>query len=128
MAVLLIIAGIGLLRLRPWARWLCIGYSIVTILSTVANTVYAILVVNPAVSQSLAEFPEKMSGPKGAGAPPMPMMTPGMNTTLSIFGAIIGMTYAIVLLVVLFLPHVSAAFNQVRTTPEEEYFDSDTSR
>jgi hypothetical protein len=107
MAVVLIVAGVGLLRLRPWAWWACIVYSVYTILATIVNTVYTMAVVNPAMQQWAAEHTQPQ------GAPQMPMMWGGgMSNAITVFGGLFAVAYPIALLIVMFLPQVRAAFGR----------------
>jgi len=109
--ILLILGGIGLLLLRPWARWLCMGYSIFEILRAIGGTIYSILVINPATIQAMAEFNEKMS--RRTKGPPMPMIfSEGMVDVCSILGAVIWMIFPTATLIILLLPRVRAAFTQ----------------
>jgi hypothetical protein len=122
MATALIIAGIGLLRLRPWARWLCILYAILLPVVQVGFISYSLLYVNPVLAKWSAEQARKLP----AGTPNF-----GGNAflnNLGVFvGAGVGMAYAIALLVVLFLPHVRAAFagRGPETVKEQaDYYDA----
>jgi hypothetical protein len=54
-AIVLIVAGIGLLRMRRWARITCLIYAVYTILSTLGGTVYTFVVVTPAMEKWQAE-------------------------------------------------------------------------
>jgi hypothetical protein len=121
MATVLIIAGVGLLRLRPWARTTCIVYAVVQLVLQVVFLYYSILYVNPA----MAKWSEEQARQLPAGTPNF-----GGNSFFNNLGTFagvgIGMTYAIALLVVMFLPHVRAAFTgQSAETMHEEadYYD-----
>jgi hypothetical protein len=103
MAIALIIAGIGLLKMRPWARWTSVGYAVYAIASTIVGLIYTLAVVNPAMAEWQRDFARR----QGAGVQPS---TFGSNTAVTIFSSVLGMAYAVALLIVLFLPHVSAAF------------------
>ncbi len=123
-AIVLIVAGVGLLRMRRWARLACLVYAIYTILGTVGSTIYTFAVVIPATEKWQADFEAKLrrKGPGGAPAPTGPPPTANMvtNRASAVGGALYGMAYALVLLVVLNLPHVRAAFagGGVSTTDE----------
>jgi hypothetical protein len=118
LGTVLIAAGIGLLKLRPWARTASIGYAIAEIVVTLAATVYTLSVVNPAVEKWMVEFNEKMSqqmGPGAGGPPPtMPMMSGGSNTAITILSALVSVAYAVVVLVVMNLTPVREAFAGAR--------------
>jgi hypothetical protein len=104
-AIVLIIAGIGLLKMKTWARWLSVGYAIYNIVATLAMTIYTIAVVNPAMETWQRNFQQKF--PAGA---PQPTGNAAMNNVISVGSAVVGIAYAVALLVVMFLPHVRAAF------------------
>jgi hypothetical protein len=128
MKVILIAAGIGLLRLRPWGRTLCLVYAVVTILVTIASTAYTIAVSNPGMEQAqhrwIAEIQEKQ---RAAGQ--VVMQQPANNpfggsvggAVGSVIGAVIGITYSVVLLVIMSLPNVKRAFYPRR---DDEEYDS----
>jgi hypothetical protein len=121
MATLLILAGIGLLRLRPWARWACIIYAVVQLLVQVVGLYYTIHYVNPAMVKWSQDLARKL--PPGT---PNFAASPVIGNLSTFLGAALGMAFAIALLVVMFLPHVRAAFNGqgVGTLQEpEDYHD-----
>jgi hypothetical protein len=111
MAVVLIVAGIGLLRMRGWARMACFVYAVYAILSSLGGAAYNFAVVLPATEKWMAEFQKKIQ-PKGAAAPAGPGAS--INTISgaagTIAGTIYGIAYALVLLIVLNLRDVRAAF------------------
>jgi membrane protein insertase Oxa1/YidC/SpoIIIJ len=110
-STLLIVGGIGLLRLRPWARWLCLGYGVCEFTRVIGFTIYTIMVVNPALMQALAEFNEKLS--RKTKGPPMPMIfSENMFDIMAIAAAVFWMIFPTALLIVLSLPRVRAAFTQ----------------
>ena len=112
MSTLLIVGGIGLLRLRAWARWLCLGYGVCEFIRIIGFTIYTIMVVNPAMMQALAEFNEKLS--RKTKGPPMPMIfSENMFDIMAIAAAFFWLIlFLIPMLIVLSLPRVRAAFTQ----------------
>jgi hypothetical protein len=116
MAVVLVLSGIGLLNMRPWARKAAIAYSIITITYSIVATVLNITHIGPTMQKwqnDLQEAIAREQQRKGITPAPNvyhPGQSPMLNAASSIVGAIIGMAYAVALLVVMFLPHVSAAF------------------
>jgi len=94
-SILLLVAGIGLLKIRNWGRMLSIAYSVVAILVTLANAIYTMAIVNPAVERLML----RQQG----------MDTSAFNNIGAILGAVIGMTYPIILLIMMLLPSVAAA-------------------
>ncbi len=101
--VVLIVAGFGLLKMRPWGRWASVAYAVVMIVGVIAFTTYTIVFVNPAVIAWAEDFNRKM----GAAAPPQ---NPTANTFSSAGSSLVYIAYPIALLIVLFMPSVSAAF------------------
>ncbi len=94
----LLAAGIGLLKLKPWARTISIAYAIYSIvmlpLGTVVNYVY--------LTKPLLEQAHQMQGPEAAGA--VGGAIGGM------FGGCFGLIYPVLLLIFMFRPNVVAAF------------------
>jgi hypothetical protein len=93
--VLLIIAGIGLLNVKSWGRLLSLAYSILGILVTLGDLVFTLALVNPAEER----FLQGRLNPGNAA----------LNNVFSVLGAIIGMAYPVVLLIMMLLPSVSIA-------------------
>ena len=106
MSTLLIVGGIGLLRLRAWARWLCLGYGVCELIRIIGFTIYTIMVVNPAMMQAPAEFNEKLS--RKTKGPPMPMIfSENMFDIMAIAAAFFWLIlFLIPMLIVLSLPRV----------------------
>ncbi|MCX7045619.1 MAG: hypothetical protein NTX50_09075 [Candidatus Sumerlaeota bacterium] len=104
-AVALIAAGIGLLKMKSWAWWVSIGYGayciVAGIVGMVANWVF---VLEPLFRESRGR-----SGPEAAGA------VGGAIGGLG--GVCIGMAYPILLLVFMNLPNVRAAFRKPSLSP-----------
>ncbi len=71
LSVWLLLAGIGLVRRRPWARKQCFGWSVVKILFTVTSTTISILLT----SQSVQHINDQMSQ---GGQTPLFTMTEGI--------------------------------------------------
>ncbi len=113
MAVLLIVAGIGLLNMRGWGRVLSIVYGIVTILTQIGAMIYQFAYVNPAMQRVHENLPPAFRGGMSGD--------PTFNAIMSMLGAILGMVYAIVLLIMMLLPGVSAAFGRGGDNSGERY-------
>lgn len=113
MGTILICAGIGLLKLRPWARRASLVYGVATILAQLAYSCYAVLVVNPAMGQ--------LQGRLGGGlAAPNPW--PGMTDTVSVLiGNLFTIAYPVVLLIFMLSPRVAAAL----APPVDDFHDRD---
>jgi hypothetical protein len=116
--ILLLVAGIGLLGMKPWARWICIIYAIYTILGTGVGLIYTATVVTPAVEAWQKDFAKRMGG---AAQP-----TPGFNEVTMVCSAVLGVAYGVVLLIVLNLPHVRAAFSAAPRADEPDFPDEDS--
>jgi hypothetical protein len=113
--IALIVSGFGLLSMRPWARWICIVYGVYAILSALVGLVYNLAVVGPALEEYARQH-----GPAAADSTGM------NNPIMNVFSTLIGMAYGIALLIVMFLPHVSAAFAGKWRRPVlemEDYYD-----
>jgi len=94
----LLAAGIGLLKLKPWARMLSIAYSIYGIISLIIGTaVNYIFLVQPMLEKVHVD-----QGPEAAGA--IGGAIGGM------FGGCIGIIYPVLLLIFMTRPKVTAAF------------------
>ena len=106
---LLIVAGIGLLYIGNWARIISFIYAITAILTQAAYLLYMFLVVYPAVNRIQAQF----------GGDPLE----GRFSQLAgLAGIGLVILYAIVLIILLCLPSVSAAF---RPPPPDDYLHDD---
>ncbi|MCS6852150.1 MAG: hypothetical protein NZ700_13390 [Gemmataceae bacterium] len=108
LSVVLLVAGIGLLMMRPWGRWLSIFYAVAAIGLSVVGLVVTLTIVNPAVEKLQAEMMRRegrLEQHKGfAGVQRV------TNIMSAVTGSLCSMVYAVVLLVVMLLPSVSAAF------------------
>lgn len=90
LGLLLVVAGVGLLGMSTWARVVSICYAVVTFVLESAILIYELSVVNP-LKRRMVKFRFA-------------------DDWVSLMKALPLMTYAIVLLVMMLLPHVSAAF------------------
>jgi hypothetical protein len=112
-SVLLIVAGFGLLGLRPWGRWLSVFCALVTIPYSLGYLAYNSLCEVPATRRVLAR------------------LTPGQRADVAtniiggILGSAVAVGFAVALLVVMFLPHVARAFRPLRRRSREEYLEDD---
>jgi hypothetical protein len=112
MALLIAIAGFGLLSMRPWARWLSVVYGIYTILASLFGIIYTLTVINPTIQSWQVELARR----QGTAPPPA---SAGDVTRLAL--PVCAIAYGVALLVVLFLPHVSAAFAGKDYPPGEHF-------
>jgi hypothetical protein len=126
LAIALVIAGIGLLRMKPWARWTCVVYSIVDIVLSIFSGIYTFRYVNPVMLEWQQEFSHKMHAANPAAPDMSGMYNLGSQNIQAAAGVVLGIAYAIALLIVMFLPSVSAAFAgryHRPVTVEEDYYD-----
>jgi hypothetical protein len=131
MSLLLLASGIGLLNMRAWARRASIAYGIVTIAMSIINMPVSIVFVAPQMEkwQKAVQEEAQKQQRQGQGIRYQSNQSPLANAASSIGGAIIGMAYAIALLVVMFLPQVRDAFEGRRVRrrvdwdrePDEEW-------
>ncbi|HLX94705.1 MAG TPA: hypothetical protein VKU37_03085 [Verrucomicrobiae bacterium] len=94
----LLVDGIGLLRLKPWARGLAIGYAIYAIVFTVLGLWINLTLMIQAMSEPIRPR-EELAVAGTIGGP--------VSGTV---GALFWLIYPIVLLVFMFLPKVMATF------------------
>jgi len=92
MCIVLIAAGIGLLKLLKWARLVSIYYAIVAIVWGIVGVAFTLVYVVPKITGS-------MSGPAATG-----------GAIGGLAGGVIGMVYPILLIVFMLRPHVVMAF------------------
>jgi hypothetical protein len=107
--VLLIAAGIGLLSVKPWARILSMVYAPLAILNRLGAFAYELLVLIPAVDTLLRQ---ELGRAPGVG-PELQAFNSFMKAGM-IVSSVIGLLfviYPIVVLILLNLSHVRAAFS-----------------
>jgi hypothetical protein len=111
LSVLLIVAGIGLLSTRPWARILSLVYAPLSILDHVGFIVGTLLFVQPARQAVLEKYARNNPGLMPAGA------SDRIGPVLEVFWAAVLLIYPIVVLVILNLGSVKAAFRGEKGAP-----------
>jgi hypothetical protein len=130
LGVLVIVAGIGLLKMQSWARWLSVFYAAVLIPLTIGHLAFELALVNPAMEKW-----ETQQEKKGVPAPP-PSFKAGQQFGKS-FGAVafgsIPILYCIALGIVMLLPSVGQAFapprrRRARGDEEDDFDDEDDDR
>jgi hypothetical protein len=108
--ILLLAAGIGLLSVQPWARWLSLVYAPISILYHLGSFVYQLVLVMPATQKLYAQNPALQG------------MSSFLNVTTGI-GLVVGLLwiiYPIVVTVIMLLPSTGAAFRgEMPTIPED---------
>ncbi len=107
--VLLITAGIGLLSMKPWARILSLVYAPLAILNRLGAFAYTLLVLMPALDtimvQELGRDPQIKTALQAASS----FMR--MAMVVSAIVNLLFIIYPIVVLIILNLSHVKAAFS-----------------
>lgn len=108
MAIALVVAGIGLLKMRPWARLTSIVYAVLKIAAQVGGLVFTYAYLNPATERwqqnFLARHGQVQAQPGPFGNNPLVQGVAGL------IGTVFAIAYAVALLIVMFLPHIRAAF------------------
>jgi hypothetical protein len=113
--IVLIVAGVGLLQMKPWARWTSLGYGVASIFLQMVILLYAVFVMQPAMEKWTQDFTARMGG----------QPTPAMSTNSAIsgmgscFNFILYSAYPVALIIVMLLPAVGAAFSAPPLPPEE---------
>jgi len=113
---LLLVSGLGLLKMRPWARWVSALSGGILILAPLAEVLLIITYYNPEMQRSKQDEREQTSRfyqERGIVVNPQPhpsAQEPEFNPMVSAFGWLPGMAYGVMVLVVMFLPRVSSSF------------------
>src|SRR5262249_38732533 len=102
---LLLVSGIGLIGMRPWARWLAVVYAVYSTFLSLARVVFQVVLINPTTIRAM-----KQQMPAFGGATNNPFLDPTLLNIMSVMEGLVYLAYAFVILVILFLPGVSAAF------------------
>ena len=107
-AVLMVVAGIGLLTMQPWARRLSVAFALVIILQHISYVIFELVFVMPMEKQWWVET----MWPSGA-TPSSPADNWPWTTEALVFlvgPAVIFSAHALALLIIMFRPCVSHAF------------------
>jgi hypothetical protein len=121
MSAALIVAGIGLLQMRPWARWLSIAYAVVALLSVASSVLVYLALTKPALDTAWPDL-ERID-------PNMTRLFQLIFGLSPVIGPLLGGIYPVAVLIVMLLPSVGKAF---RATPrrgdeededQEDYYD-----
>jgi hypothetical protein len=120
LSVMLVVAGIGLLRMRPWARSLSLVYAPLSILFHIFSLVWALGFVMPVVQEVVAAELAKNPPPQDAAA----LMGARIGMIAGLLGQVT-VIYPIVVLCILLSPSVAAAFRgeAVARKEAEEFAD-----
>ncbi len=128
LAVVLVAAGIGLLKMQSWARWLSVLYSAVALVLAMVFTVYAVGFVAPARVKFQERQMNIAAQPASTQAGFQFGKTFGQAMNVIFYG-VIPVIHAIILAIVMLLPTVGEAFAPPRRRrsreDDEEDFDND---
>ena len=107
--IMLIVSGIGLIRFTPWGRSLAVAWGGLQLLALVVMTTASLMIVQPinkaATEKQIAKFEEAAKN-KGANsveasqAQMMKMMVP-LQLPMIVGGAVVGMIYPVIVLILL---------------------------
>jgi hypothetical protein len=103
--ILLIVAGIGLLNMARWGRFLSIFYGVASILFELAMLIYQLGFINPAMSRFFNQLGGAQFGGPDIGGMMMTILT---IVTVVIYALV--MLYSVLLLIMMMTSTVSAAF------------------
>jgi hypothetical protein len=104
LSILLIISGIGLLKMAPWGRVLSLVYATLSILSNLALIVMLFFLSLPLAE----EFADKLSVQGQEGQAAAILIKGGVY--FGIILPLVSMIYPVIVLILLFRPSVAAAF------------------
>jgi hypothetical protein len=121
LTLVLLAAGIGLLNMQTWARWASVAWAILVILFQGAVLVYVLVLLNPAMEKATQEMTKK----QGQAAPPTSPAESAGRAVGSICAGSVFIIYAFALLIVMFLPNVSAAFAGHPIRRKRQFDDED---
>jgi len=108
LSVLLITAGIGLLRMKVWAWRTSVICSAATVVWDIVHTVYQWIYVNPVQ----ARWNEELMRKQPAGTPNFAAFSENLTVIGTVAALVFTIGFPIVLFVVMFLPNVRAAFSR----------------
>ena len=108
-SLLLVLSGIGLLRLRAWGRYLGFAYVAVQLPVHIANAVYSMLYVTPVMAKIMDEALAKMPG---GFMRQMMEFSLGLSSSAGVVGIAMTLVYPLLVLMLLLLPSVSQAFKK----------------
>jgi hypothetical protein len=106
-SILLLVLGIGLLNLQPWARHGSLAYAILSILFSLFGLFYYLLIAMEPINQGIQEAVPRA----GINDPAVVQMMQTIMVAAGIGGSFCGMIYPIAVLIVMLLPSVSKAFS-----------------
>jgi hypothetical protein len=115
--LLLVICGIGLLKLQPWARYGSIAYAVLAILWQLFSIVFTFAFIMPGINKAIEEA-------AGGNRQLAQAMSIG-GATGGAIGGMCGMIYPIAVIIVMLLPGVARAFKSGSARVDEERLRED---
>ena len=122
LSTMMLVAGFGLLKVHPWARDLSIAYAVLDLIDLLAGLYYTITVLIPVEEVATKVLLQGVEAPNKAAREWMGQFAQ-LGSSMAIGTAVVCMLYPLAVLVVMFWPSVSAAFQRgepPRTVPEPE--------
>jgi hypothetical protein len=129
--IMLLIAGVGLIRLAPWGRTLSLWFAVLQIAQIIALLIGTIIYVLPANQANMEkmfakaeEQAKKQGGPGAAGAAGTAQMTKLMGAVavpMAVAQSLTGMVYPVVLLIMLNGAGARAACLRKKPTNIEDF-------
>lgn len=117
--VLLISAGIGLLKMQSWARWLSLVYAPLSILFHIGSFVYQIVWVIPALTAIYAESMQGMTALPGFAS--IMKLSTGAGAVVTLLVLI----YPVAVIIILLLPSTTAAFRDEVSVRDDDLHDEE---
>jgi hypothetical protein len=109
--ILMVVSGVGLILLAAWGRWLSIVWALQSLASNLLATVYMFLFFQPASAEAMRRLPPQNENEQLA------------NQFAGPLGPVCACMFAIyptVVLIILFLPTVAAAFRVRQTAAADD--------
>jgi hypothetical protein len=120
LSLMMIVSGIGLLRMQPWGRILALVYAGCSIVIRIAGSLYTFTVFIPAVNEFTAQFEPQAGATQQAHLLATAMR---FNATLAAVFFAVALLYPILVLILLLMPGVGAAFRAKSRGEEPEDYD-----
>ena len=114
-SVVMIIAGFGLLQMRPWGRSLSLFYAGASIVFQIGRLLFSLCYLLPTLTAFYDSF--LATAAPGPQTQTMAIMRPFLYP-LSLLG-LVGLIYPIVVFVIMLRPSVAAAFRGAPTVPDD---------
>lgn len=108
-AIALIVSGIGLIKMKNWARATSVVFSVLSLLEQIGAVIFTFAVISPALGDAMQDQPFSQL-----------MGNSPMGIAIQVAAAAMGMIYPIALLVTMLLPTVRAAFAGRLPPPEPD--------